>query len=344
MKTIKQVLVSIINNILILTMIVGIAFYVSSLMLNEFGLQYRFGIKKIVIILLVLFVFSGMIQVIYHINRLRSRILLTVAMIVTIVGSIPFLLMWGITYMDTTEELVVRNDKTMVARIETQFWGREYISYYEYVNSIVCGKEAVFKLEHFNGGFNPKSYYLLRCTVPDNDLENGDRYTWSDFFSVLSDKYEYKVQEFMDEKVDTVDVNLTLLDACKEYSSYSMDISYNDISERYLNGSIDRYNIGKFMIFDNSVYLLYNYQEDHVPTKEDFLERGIRFEGTEDMERNIDGIIVTYNYVGDWTVTDTREPMDYHMEYTWSYNDGLIYFRSWYGDDNAVIEITRKAK
>lgn len=344
MKTLKKALKSIFDNLLLFTVIAGIVFYFSSLILNDFGLQYRFWIKKIVIILLVLFAFSGMIQVIYHVESLRSRILLTIAMIVTFIGTIPFILIWGIEYLDTTEELVVRNNKTMVARIETEFLGDRYISYYEYANAIVCGNEAVLKLKHLNGGFNPKSYYTLNCTGSDNDLENGDRYTWDNFFTIFSDKYEYQVQEFLGEKVDKVDVDLSLLAVYDECSVYSMDISYDDISERYLNGSIDRYNIGTFMICKDSIYLLYDYQDDTVPSKDDFLEKGIRFEGGEDQERNIDGIIVTYNYCGEWAITDTRQQLDYHVEYEWSYHEGLTYFKSWYGDDNAMIEISRKAK
>ena len=344
MKTLKKALKSIFENLLLFTVIAGIVFYFSSLILNDFGLQYRFWIKKMAIILFALFAFSGMIQVIYHLKRLRSRILLTVATIVTIIGLFPFGMFWGVAYMDTTEEIVVRNDKTMVARIETEFLGDRYISYYEYANAIVCDNEAVLKLKHLNGGFNPKSYYTLNCTGSDNDLENGDRYTWDNFFTIFSDKYEYQVQEFFDEKVKTIDVKLSLLDASDEYSIYSMDISYDDISERYLNESIDRYNIGTFMICKDSIYLLYDYQDDTVPSKDDFLEKGIRFEGGEDQERNIDGIIVTYNYCGEWAITDTRQQLDYHVEYEWSYHEGLTYFKSWYGDDNAMIEISRNNK
>ena len=146
------------------------------------------------------------------------------------------------------------------------------------------------------------SFYEKRVQEKDNDLENGDRYTWDNFFTIFSDKYEYQVQEFFDEKVKTIDVKLSLLDASDEYSIYSMDISYDDVSERYLNGSIDRYNIGAFMICKDSIYLLYDYQDDTVPSKDDFLEKGIRFEGGEDQERNIDGIIVTYNYCGEWAI------------------------------------------
>ena len=171
MKTLKKALKSIFENLLLFTVIAGIVFYFSSLILNDFGLQYRFWIKKMAIILFALFAFSGMIQVIYHLKRLRSRILLTVATIVTIIGLFPFGMFWGVAYMDTTEEIVVRNDKTMVARIETEFLGDRYISYYEYANAIVCDNEAVLKLKHLNGGFNPKSYYTLNCTGSDNDLE-----------------------------------------------------------------------------------------------------------------------------------------------------------------------------
>ncbi|MCR4635139.1 MAG: hypothetical protein K5754_02825 [Butyrivibrio sp.] len=345
MKILKKALKAVIDNILFFTVIAGIVFYFSSLILNDFGLQYRFGIKKIVIILLVVFAFSGMIQVIYHLNSMRSRILLTVAMIVTIIGTIPFFLIWGSAYIDTIEELVVRNDKTMVARDVSEFFGGLSVTYYEYYNGIICGKNAVYEERHNIGNpFNPKEYYLLACKSEEGNLENENRYTWHDFFTIFSDKYEYQVQEFLDEKVKTVDVNLTLLAVYDECSVYSMDISYDDVSERYLNGSIDRYNIGKFMICEDSIYLLYDHQSDMVPSKDDFLEKGIRFEGREDRERNIDGIIVTYNYSGEWTITDTRQQMDYHLEYGWSYHEGLTYFRSWYGDDNEVIEITRKAK
>ena len=135
------------------------------------------------IILFVLLAFLGVIQVIYQLNSLKSRILLTIAMIVTVIGTIPYWLFWGIEFLDTTEEIVVRNDKTMVARIETEFFGGPDISYYEYDNAIVCGKEAVYKERHSIGNpFNPKSYHTLNCSGADNALENGDRYTWEDFF------------------------------------------------------------------------------------------------------------------------------------------------------------------
>lgn len=345
MKTLKKALKAVIDNILIFTVIAGIVFYFSSLILHVFGLQYRFGIKRMAIILFVLFAFLGMIQVIYHLKRLRSRILLTVATIVTIIGLFPFWMFWGIAYMDTTEEIVVRNDKTMVARDESELFGGPSIFYYEYDNAIVCGKEAVYKENHNIGNpFNPKDYYLLGCKSKEGNLENINRYTWNCFFTIFSEKYEYQVQEFFDEKVKTVDVKLSLLDACDEYSIYSMDISYDDVSERYLNGSIDRYNIGKFMIYDDSIYLLYDYQGDTAPSKDDFLEKGIRFEGCEDQERNIDGIIVTNNHSGEWAITDTRQQLDYHVEYEWSYHEGLTYYKSWYGDDNTVIEISRNNK
>ena len=132
MKTLKKAVKSIIDNLLLFTVIAGIVFYFSSLILHEFGLQYRFGIKRMAIILFVLFAFLGMIQVIYHLKRLRSRILLTVATIVTIIGLFPFWMFWGIAYMDTTEEIVVRNDKTMVARDESELFGGPSIFYYEY--------------------------------------------------------------------------------------------------------------------------------------------------------------------------------------------------------------------
>ena len=183
MKTLKKALKSVIDNMLIFTVIAGIVFYFSSLIINDFGLQYRFGIKKMAIILFVLLAFLGVIQVIYQLNSLKSRILLTIAMIVTVIGTIPYWLFWGIEFLDTTEEIVVRNDKTMVARIETEFFGGPDISYYEYDNAIVCGKEAVYKERHSIGNpFNPKSYHTLNCSGADNALENGDRYTWEDFF------------------------------------------------------------------------------------------------------------------------------------------------------------------
>ena len=225
----------------------------------------------------------------------------------------------------------------MVAR-EESFLGTA-IDYFEYHGPILCGKTALIT-ETYGGGFNPDDEYLIRCSVSSNMTDRGNRYSSSIFFDPLSDKYEYQVKELLEENTQTVPVSVSLLSTCDDYSIYSIDIMYDDCPGRYYNDVTDRFNMGKFLINKDGIYLLMDYQGKEPPTENEFIENGIFFNTWLSEDREINGLKVSTHFDGEpfvWEISGNG----YNVEYKWDYHQGLKYFRSVYGAEENTIEIYR---
>ena len=250
---------------------------------------------------------------------------------------------YGLVFFTQKEEIVIRDGKKCVA-VQSEFLDL-ITDYYEYKNPLVCGNDALIT-EH------DRACQRSGCEITYKDITKhpvlyDERTSNRFFFEILSERYTYNAKQLLAEKPQSVKVNLTEAGRDGNYPIYSFDIDHGDCEGRYTEDGRDRFNIGLLLVTDQYTFLLQDYSENTLPTKEDFEKNGIIICARDNMDEVINGkhVVIEESFEECiCTVTDATGKTGYYAEYRWTKYNGLKSYMESYGRDNDTISLQLRKK
>lgn len=156
--------------LIILPIIISVFFFSFKIILNLFALEYRQWIIFTYGIVLVVSLVLGIIQRIIKIPSKPNKIIISIALLVMVILSIPSVLLC-VVFSYTPEHVVTKNDVKLVGYVNGFL--RTRVEYYDYKNYFVRGEQLRLYENYGKGGFDPfENRHGSTYTIED--------YTWYD--------------------------------------------------------------------------------------------------------------------------------------------------------------------